>query len=230
MRRADRLLDILQALRGGRLRTGRELAEGLGVSLRTIYRDMETLIGSGSPIEGERGIGYLMREDAFLPPLALTRQEVGALRLGADLVSALADEETAAAFREAMVKVEAVTPKAHTQQRGASPVAVFAAMTPDVRLRLGQIRRAINERSVLMLAYRDERNTLSERRIRPLELEYWGAKWTLTAWCELRNDFRVFRLDRCLSLETTGCLFQHEPGKRISDYLEMVEARMRAPS
>ena len=226
MRRADRLLDILQALRGARLRTAEELGAELGVSPRTIYRDMQTLMAGGASIDSERGIGYLMRDDAFLPPLPLTRPEVEALRLGAELVAALADDETSRAAREALVKVEAVVSERHRPRRP-DPLAVLVGLSAEVRRRIGQARRSIRERRKLWLIYRDEAGTASERCIRPLELEFWGAKWTLTAWCELRGAFRVFRLDRCDELTVLPETFADEPGKRIGDYLAHVSQQMQ---
>ncbi|WP_407051331.1 helix-turn-helix transcriptional regulator [Methyloraptor flagellatus] len=229
MRRADRLLDILQALRGGRLRTARDLAEELEVAVRTIYRDMETLIGSGAPIEGERGVGYLMRGDGFLPPLTLTPGELSALRIGADLVAALADEETGRAFAELMVKVEAVVPDANRRRASRDGIAVFATTAPKVKQRIALARRAIRDRVRLALDYEDEHARRSGRIVRPLELEFWGGVWTLTAWCDLRDGFRCFRLDRCHAMEATAERFAPEPGRTIADFYALECHQMPRP-
>ena len=222
MRRADRLFAILQALRGGRLRTADQLAQMLEVSTRTIYRDLADLQGQGVPIDGERGVGYLLRDGFFLPPLALSALELEALTWGVAMVRAHADESLAAAARELEVKL-----KAAVSTGGALPPATVAAygfrVSAADRDRLRAAREAIAGRRVLALTYADAADRPSARQIRPLELQHWGAVWTLTGWCELREDFRVFRIDRIRSMTDTGTRFRDEPGKRLADYLRSLK-------
>ncbi|MEN2975739.1 YafY family protein [Tistrella bauzanensis] len=222
MRRADRLFAILQALRGGRLRTADQLAGMLEVSTRTIYRDLADLQGQGVPIDGERGVGYLLRDGFFLPPLALSALELEALTWGVALVRAHADESLAAAARELEVKLKAAVSTA-----GSLPPATVAAygfrVSAADRDRLRMAREAIAGRRVLALTYADAADRPSVRQIRPLELQHWGAVWTLTGWCELRGDFRVFRIDRIRSMTDTGTRFRDEPGKRLADYLRSLK-------
>lgn len=225
LRRADRLFELLQLLRGGRLRTGRQLAEELGVSLRTVYRDIEAVVGAGVPIDGERGVGFLLREPYFLPPLTLTADELEALTLGVAMVRTHGDEDLAKAAGELLVKIDAVLPAARRSGAAKAPLAVFGAPLDRVhRAWLKTMRTAIKAREKLALAYRDAGDQLSERTVRPLELEHWGKVWTCTAWCELRQDFRMFRVDRVAECRATGERFADEPGRTLSDY----EALMRA--
>lgn len=225
MRRTDRLFELVQLFRGGRLRTGRALAERLGVSLRTIYRDIETLIASGIPIEGERGVGYLLREPIFLPPLTLSHGELEALHLGVALVRQSADSELVAAASALMEKIDAVLPSDRPRFGHDWGVAVYGPTVEDATLvALATLRQAIGRRECLSLVYRSLADRTTERVIRPLQVEYWGRVWTCTAWCELRHDFRVFRVDRIGRCAPTGAQFRAEPGKTLADYIKRVEA------
>ncbi len=206
MRRADRLFQIVQHLRGGRLTTAAQLAERLEVSERTIYRDIADLIGSGVPIDGEAGVGYLMREGFDLPPLMFTRDEIVALTAGARLIRAWGGTSMAAAAEEALVKIRAVLPE-EARDRAAT-VQVHAFQMPELddttRARLDHVEAAIEARTRLDIQYQTEDGTFSERVIHPLGLWFWGKVWTLVAWCELRNDFRMFRVDRIGGMTECG--------------------------
>lgn len=206
MRRADRLFQIVQHLRGGRLTTAAQLAERLEVSERTIYRDIADLIGTGVPIDGEAGVGYLMREGFDLPPLMFTRDEIVALTAGARLIRAWGGASMAAAAEEALVKIHAVLPE--DARAKATVVPVHAYQMPELddatRARLDDLEAAIEARQRLDIAYRTEDGTASERVVRPLGLWFWGKVWTLVAWCELREDFRMFRADRISQTEPIG--------------------------
>jgi predicted DNA-binding transcriptional regulator YafY len=219
MRRADRLFRIVQYFRGGRLTTARALAEKLEVSERTIYRDIADLIGSGVPVEGEAGVGYIMREGFDLPPLMFTRQEIVALVAGARLIRAWGGAAMAEAAEEALVKIGAVLPGPERDR--AARVAVHAFQMGDLddatRARLDRLEAASEARTRLAMAYRTEDGTTSERTIRPLGLWFWGKVWTLVAWCELRDDFRMFRVDRIDGVEERG-RFRDERGKRLQDF------------
>jgi predicted DNA-binding transcriptional regulator YafY len=226
LRRADRLFAILQMLRGGRLRRADDIAEALEVSVRTIYRDIADLQGHGVPVDGERGVGYLLRQGFFLPPLALSPDETDALRWGVAFVCAHGDEKLAAAARELVVKVEAGLGSC-----ASTPLFLMPGVrtTKPVRRVLGSIREAVRIGCKMTIAYVDLDGNSTSRIIRPLNLEHWGRTWTLTGWCELRQDFRVFRLDRLTTCTPTGDRFASEAGKRFSDFLARCTDK-RAPS
>ncbi|MCU0910693.1 MAG: YafY family transcriptional regulator [Rhodobacteraceae bacterium] len=219
MRRADRLFQIVQHLRGGRLLTARALAERLEVSERTIYRDMADLVASGVPIDGEAGVGYLMRAGYDLPPLMFTRDEVVALVAGVRLLRAWGGAAMARAAEEALVKIEAVLPEDERARANGVQIHAFPTMAldPAARARLDLLDRAIQARTRLVLGYADEAGAITQRRVRPLGLVFWGKVWTLVAWCELRQDFRMFRVDRIGRAEAEGT-FRPEKGRTLRDF------------
>lgn len=219
MRRTDRLFDIIQILRDGKLHRARDIAARLEVSVRTIYRDMDTLIASGVPVEGERGVGYMVREQITLPPLNLTPEELEALNLGMAIVAEAADPELKAAAQRLAEKIDAVLPTQTIAEADAWKFAVYPFADAARGLaHMAPIRAAIKARQKLRLVYRRIDGELTERTIRPLHMEYWGRVWTLTAWCELRAGFRVFRIDLIETLTPLPELFRDEPGKTLADY------------
>lgn len=200
MRRADRLFQIVDLLRPGRLTTARDLAERLEVSERTIYRDIADLVGSGVPIDGAAGVGYVMRAGYDLPPLMLTRDEAAALVAGARMMRAFAGTQMQRSAAEAMDKILAVLPADLKAQAVDMPLYAVGKAAPDLspetRERLDQIEAAIQSRHALDIAYAREDGTASTRRIQPGVLLFWGKVWTIGAWCDLRQDYRGFRVDR----------------------------------
>ncbi|NNL36187.1 MAG: YafY family transcriptional regulator [Silicimonas sp.] len=222
MRRAHRLFQIVQHLRGGRLTTARALAEKLEVSERTIYRDIADLIGSGVPVEGEAGVGYVMREGFDLPPLMFTRDEIVALVAGARLIRAWGGAAMAAAAEEALIKIGAVLPDDARARAEAVQVHAFQMPELDDRSRqlLDRIESATDARTRLTLEYSDEAGARTERDVRPLGLWFWGKVWTLVAWCELRNDFRMFRVDRIAHM-SEGDRFRAERDKSLAAFYAM---------
>ncbi len=226
MRRADRLFQIVQYLRGGRLVTAMKLAEWLEVSERTIYRDIADLQSTGVPIDGEAGVGYLMRDGYDLPPLMFSRDEIVALVAGARMIRAWGGAAMARAAEEALVKIEAVLPDAERARADQVQIhAIANEMTPEVRDRIDAIERAVEQRQRLTLAYLDAEGRPTERAVRPLGLWFWGKVWTLVAWCELRDDFRMFRLDRIAGMTGNGDRFRLESGKTLTDFYRLMEAR-----
>jgi predicted DNA-binding transcriptional regulator YafY len=224
MRRADRLFQIVQYLRGGRLVTAAILAERLEVSKRTIYRDIADLQASGVPIDGEAGVGYLMRKGYDLPHLMFTLDEIVALVAGARLIRAWGGAGMARAAEEALTKIEAVLPDGERHRADRIEIHAFAPeMTPRVRARIDALERAAERRNRISLAYRDAEARATERTVRPLGLWFWGKVWTLVAWCELRDDFRMFRLDRIDAMTDTGETFRPERGKTLTDFYRSME-------
>ena len=226
MRRADRLFLIIHALRGRRTALpARRLAETLSVSLRTVYRDVADLQVSGVPIEGEAGIGYVLRKGSDIPPLMFSADELEALVVGTRFVRAFAGERLSAHARAALLKIEAVLPaelRARTQRSR-----IFAPPRRDCLEATGMIDRlhaAIVAQRVLRLDYRDESGRGSARAIEPLCLAFWGGAWTLGAWCRLRGDFRNFRPDRIAQLDETAEVFRETPERGLAAYLRAVGA------
>jgi predicted DNA-binding transcriptional regulator YafY len=225
MRRADRLFQIVQHLRGGRLVTAHKLATWLEVSERTIYRDIADLQSTGVPIDGEAGVGYLMREGFDLPPLMFTRDEIVALVAGARMVRAFGGAAMARAADEALVKIGAVLPQTERERIARTEIHTPLWVVSDAaREALDIIERAVEKRQVLTLHYSDEAGRTTVRDIRPLGLWFWGKVWTLIAWCEMRDDFRAFRIDRITLLKRAERNFRPEPGKRLADFYRAAES------
>ncbi|MBM7070377.1 YafY family protein [Actibacterium sp. 188UL27-1] len=226
MLRSARLAEIVEIVRDGRLHLARDIADALEVSVRTIYRDIDTLVANGVPIDGERGVGYLLREPVFLPPMALSLTELEALSLGMAIVQEAADEEMQAAARAVMNKVGE-----HASNRRRAPKSWGFGVYEFERAREGfrhmpLLRRAIRERLKLRIDYFSLSGERSTRILRPLQTDYWGRVWTCSAWCELRDSFRAFRIDRIQKCEPTGETFRPEVGKTIEDYLRHVAEQM----
>jgi predicted DNA-binding transcriptional regulator YafY len=223
MRRADRLFLIIHALRGRRTALpARRLAETLSVSLRTVYRDIVDLQLSGVPIEGEAGIGYVLRKGADIPPLMFTAEELEALVVGTRFVRAFAGERLAAGAQAALLKIEAVLPPELRQRAMRSRIFAPARQYEGRSGMIDRLHEAIAAHRVLKLDYRDETQRGSLRDVEPLCLAFWGGAWTLGAWCRLRTDFRNFRPDRIAAFEPTGETFVETPERGLVAYLARV--------
>lgn len=225
MRRADRLFQIVQLIRGRRLSTATWLAERLEVSERTVYRDIADLQQQGIPIEGAAGTGYRMGSGFQLPPLMLTSTEASALVASARLAHAWLDPELAGGLTSALSKVLSALPAGLRTRAQAQ--AIFAPRLTEHAnglVNLQQLRWAVENRQRVHLCYRDAEGATSERTVRPLGCFYWGNVWTLAAWCETRKDFRAFRVDRITGLRHTGSTFSHEPGTDLATLMRRVGA------
>lgn len=221
MARSDRLFDLICLIRDGRLHRARDLADRLEVSLRTLYRDMATLQASGVPIEGERGVGYALRAPIAMAPVALTGDEALALGLALSILRAAADPGLRASADSLARKV------AQAGGQAIAPVAVH--LPPSDPLRAGAfmlpvLTRAIAEGQRLHIGYATPGQAPGDRVIWPLQLEFWGQAWTCGGWCEMRGDFRVFRLDRISHAEPKGPR-PGLPGRDLAAYLAAVQAR-----
>ena len=231
MRPADRLFQILLQLGRGRVVTAKTLAERLEVSERTIYRDIQDLVTSGVPVEGEAGVGYCLRRGYQVPPLMFDEQELQALVFGADVAKSWGDVAMAEAAQRILAKIDAVLPERLRPQLASQRLTV-----PDVRMSeatarmLGDVRDSINQRTRVFIEYRDAESEASERIVWPLTLAYWGISWTVGAWCELRQDFRTFRIDRITTARALRSTFPDEPGKRLEDYFASPACTGRWPS
>jgi predicted DNA-binding transcriptional regulator YafY len=222
VRRADRLFQIIQLLRlRRRAVTASRIAEQLSVSERTVYRDIRDLIASGTPIEGAAGVGYTLRREYDLPPLMFDAEEVQALVVGARIAAAFGDDSMARAAASALSKVEAILP----DRLRTLGTPLFAPVTWSSRATsegLVSLRAALSAKQKLRLRYQRDDGETTDRVVRPLAAFFWGKSWTLTAWCELRDDFRSFRLDRILELSATGETFSDEAGRTLRDFLRRV--------
>jgi predicted DNA-binding transcriptional regulator YafY len=226
MRRADRLFQLVQIIRGRRLTTAAFLALRLEVSERTVYRDVADLQHQGVPIEGEAGVGYRLGAGFELPPLMFTQDEASALVAAARLAQSWVDPALARDIETGLGKILSVLPPA--ARVSAEALALYApalGLGDALRARLQVLREAVQARQKLRLHYRDVSGDASERTVRPLGCFYWGRVWTLSTWCELRNDFRGFRIDRMDAVDLLPERFRDEAGKTLADMLRQVKAR-----
>lgn len=220
MRRADRLFQIIQNLHHDRVITAHDLAEELEVSERTIYRDIQDLSLSGVPITGEAGQGYRIMRGYQLPPLMFSEEELEALLLGARMVRVWTDKGLARAAHQALQKIEHVIPdKLKPELARQELVVPDFPMEGQTGEQLMVVRQAIKQQHKISFDYKREDGQDSKRTVHPLGLFYWGKVWTLVAWCELRDAFRHFRLDRMAEIEKHDKKYQIIEGRSLQDFL-----------
>jgi predicted DNA-binding transcriptional regulator YafY len=230
MRRADRLFHIVQLIRGRRLTTAAFLAARLEVSERTVYRDVADLQHQGVPIEGEAGVGYRLGAGFELPPLMFTQDEAKSLVAAVRLAQGWLDPGLAREAENALGKILSVLPA--TVRAAAESVALYAPMVSlseqarrTLQL-LQSLREAVNARRKVSFNYCDLTGHPSQRVVRPLGCFFWGKVWTLAAWCESRQDFRNFRVDRLEQIAVLPDSFRDEPDKSLAQFLRLAGARL----
>ena len=228
IRRSDRLFDLIQILRDGQLHTARDLAAQVEVSERTIWRDMATLKASGVPVEGERGVGYMITAPITLPPMNLSMGELEALHLAVAILSEATDPDLAHNARSLAAKIDAVLPENTGPPDAGWAMAVHPFAFADARAgfrHMPLLREAVREKKVLRITYLSLSGDKSTRLVHPLQLNFWGRVWTMGAWCAERQDFRVFRVDRIETAIDTGAQFRDEPGRTLADFLAAQKAK-----
>ncbi|KQV99568.1 YafY family protein [Rhizobacter sp. Root1221] len=215
MSRAERLLDLMQCLRRYRHPVGgATLAAELGISLRTLYRDIASLQAQGAHIDGEPGVGYLLRPDFTLPPLMFSTTELEALTLGARWVAKRTDPELARGARDLLAKIAAVLPAELRHELDATSLLIGPGDADGSGLEhLPAWRRAMREEQKAVLRYRDAQGDVSERVVWPFALGFFDRVRVAVAWCELRQASRHFRLDRIQSFEPSG---ERYPRRRLA--------------
>lgn len=219
MRKSERLFKLVTLLQGRRTAiTAQTLAEELGVAMRTVYRDIQALVLSGVPIDGEAGIGYRLRKGFDLPPLMFQAEEVTALLVGSRMVQAWTDPDLAQAAKQAEAKI-------------------LAALTPQMLINVSRLpyripvyergesgthrllRVACEGRQKVSITYRDMNGKESARSLWPLGMVGWGDHWTLLAWCELRNEYRNFRFDRIQHIMLLAEYYPQHAERNLEHYL-----------
>lgn len=218
MRRAERLFRLVNELRSRGVCRGEDLAAYFEISVRTVYRDIAHLQASGLPIEGEAGVGYLLRPGFDLPPMTFTFEQLDALAIGLSFVEVAGDTSLSQAAGEVRAKLQASLPEPDKRTLENAPL--FASRRDGRAAPIAKIvRRAIREATVLQLEYRDGEDSVSNRRVRPLAIWAFTDGWLFAGWCELRSDFRAFRLDRISAIEETGDRFADIPKQNLKAYL-----------
>ena len=222
MSRAQRLIDLIQVFRRHRRPVaGAALALATGVSLRTLYRDIGTLRAQGAPIEGEAGVGYVLKPGFMLPPLMFSADEIEAVVLGSRWVAERTDTALAEAARNALAKIAAVLPPDLRDTLDTSGLLIG----PRPRLAAGEaglpaIRAAIRGERKLRISYADAKGALSERTVWPFALAFFDASRVVAAWCETRADFRHFRTDRIAALEVMALRYPKRRAALLKEWRE----------
>ena len=228
MRRADRLFQITQILRNKRLVTARQLADRLEVSERTIYRDIQDLSLSGVPIESEAGVGYMLRHSLDIPPIMFDADELEAIVLGVKMITAWSGNQLDKSAKSALEKIEAVIPKELKENIETSRLFVPTFAIPNQHKdNFETLRQSINNHVVVKVTYKKLNGEVSDRELWPLGMYYWGKVWTLVAWCELREAYRAFRVDRMQSILPLDKNYSEVDGRSLDDYIAIQKALYR---
>ncbi|WP_333900679.1 YafY family protein [Agrobacterium pusense] len=229
MSRSQRLLDLLQILRSPRMPvSGAALAAKTGVSLRTLYRDIATLQAQGADIEGEAGVGYVLRPGFLLPPLMFSQHEIEALVLGSRWVAGRADAGLAEAARAALVKIGAVLPEALREELDHSTLLVGPGQgLAAIHVDLAAIRDTIRRESRAVITYRDEKGDVTERVIWPFALAFFDLVRVVLGWCETRQDYRSFRADRIESFRPLDGRYPRRRQVLLKEWREREKQRRR---
>lgn len=217
MRRAERLFRLVQELRSRDISRAEDLASHFEISVRTIYRDIAHLQASGLPIEGAAGIGYLLRPGFDLPAMTFTYEQLDALAVGLAFVETAGDTSLAEAARDARAKIQASLPDSKNRDLQQAP---FFVARRDGRASplTKQVRIAVREKKKIQLRYRDGKGSITDRCVWPLAIWSFTDGWLFAAWCELRRDFRAFRIDRIIGLRSTGDRFGDDSDKNLEAY------------
>ena len=230
-RRADRLFQIVQILRTRRRVTAALLAERLEVSERTVYRDIRDLSLSGVPIQGEAGSGYRLMPGFDIPPLMFTGMEVEALIAAIAMLQTWSGDSLAKAAGSAQERLLAVLPTDRRIMAERNRI-----LTPDfdkypqTRRWFDVLHQAMRQHDEVFIHYQNQKGEQSERVVHPLGLSFWGEVWVLVAWCEMREDYRCFRLDRCQVITLTGKRFAERPDRSLEDFVRQQKAKATSAS
>lgn len=213
-------------MRGPDVVRAQDLARRLEVSVSTVYRDIAHLQASGLPIEGEAGVGYLLRPGFDLPPVTFTHDQIDALAMGLAFVERSGDPMLALAAREARAKIQAGLPQPEERKLDDAPFFSLQDRS-TTSVHVGLLRETIRRKEIIEITYTNADGVASSRRLRPLVIWSLTDGWMFSAWCELRNDFRTFRLDRISRIERKGSFFQDDEKTGLHAFLEIENCRSR---
>ena len=223
MRKADRLFRIVEHLKARKaVVTAKDLAKLFSTSLRTIYRDIADLSASGVPIIGEAGVGYILDKDHIVKPLMFTLDEIDALAMGAQMVKNFGGSNMKQSITHAMNRLVSALPKQlRDEYENTFLLARNMSAEDPISISFTELRSALRKKRFIQIDYLDLREQASKRTLRPLSIVFFCTAWVLLAWCEKRQDFRSFRIDRIEKMTLLDKTFRDEKGKRFADYCEL---------
>lgn len=224
MRRAERLFRLVNEMRTRSVSRAEDLAAQFEVSIRTIYRDIAHLQRSGLPIEGEAGVGYLLRPGFDLPPVTFTNDQIDALAVALSFAESLDDPSLASAAKEVRAKIQASLPLPEMRQLADAPFYSLRRSTGAPE-HASEVRRAIRLRRVVRMTYTNSHGQRTERLLRPLAIWNFDEGWMFSAWCDLRQTFRTFRFDRVTQLLLTDQVFDKDDSKSLQAFLQSDRCR-----
>ncbi len=226
MRRADRMIKMVHFLRSRRRAvTAKRIADEFGICTRTVYRDIQDLMDTGTPITGEAGVGYMIDKQYYLPPISFDTDELEAICLGISMVRQWTDEKFADKANDAYEKIHAVLPeKLQGEIQQLTTYAMPAEPSLSSTVSFSQLRECIREQRKIRIEYSDDKKKPTSRSLWPLALVFCSPVWLLASWCEKRGDFRHFRLDRIQAIHFGDERFDNDPDKDLSAYLAKPEA------
>lgn len=228
MRRADRLIKIVHFLRRRRRAvTAKRIAEEFDICTRTVYRDIQDLVDSGTPITGEAGVGYIIDKQYYLPPVTFDPDELEAIGLGISMVRQWTDDKFAAKANSAFEKIQAVLPS--NLQGELQQITTYSMPTSTAvpwTVSFSDLRECIRSRRKIKITYTDEARQNTARTLRPLALIFFSPVWLLTSWCEKRKDFRNFRLDRISAIDYCDEKFEDEADKNLKAFMKKKNIEM----
>ena len=230
MSRAARLLDLVQLLRQHRAPvSGQTLADQLGISIRTFYRDVATLQAQGADIMGEPGLGYVLRPGFMLPPLMFSVDEIEALVLGSRWVAVRGDERLGAAASAALSKIAAVLPADLRTEVDAGSLLVSAGEPQVTTVDVGLVRKAIRSEQKIAISYRDADGSDTRRVVWPFAIGFFDRSRVIVSWCELRQDYRHFRVDRISALSTMDQRYPRRRAVMLKEWREIAAIPVARP-
>lgn len=226
MRRADRLMKITHFLRSRRFAvTAQQIADEFEICTRTVYRDIQDLVVSGAPIMGEAGIGYIIDKSYYLPPITFNPDELEAIGLGLSAVRQITDDQFAQHAQNALEKIKAALPNEYQGELEQLTLYSMPSKTaPEYTVSFSRLRESIRNKQKLDIAYCNKQGEASSRIVRPLALIFFSPIWLLVCWCEKRQEFRSFRIDRIESCTFLEDNFEDDETKNISAFQKLIAA------
>ncbi len=225
MNRIDRLLGLLTLLQSKKYLPAETIAATFGTSVRTVYRDIKALVEQGVPVSFEQGRGYFVVQGYFLPPVSFSTEEANALLLMERMVAGFADESIRKHYSEALRKVRAVLRGPQKEMVDALEGQIHFQIPEclqTAQVFLSPLQTAISTRKVVEIDYQNKKSEVSRRRVEPIGLIFYAFSWHLIAWCQLRGEYRDFKVSRMLKASVTGEPFTRTAHIELAEYMKQL--------
>lgn len=223
MNRIDRLFGILTLLQSRKFVSAEKISEKFGISIRTVYRDVKAICEQGIPVSFEPGKGYFIVQGYFLPPVSFTSDEAGAMLLMENIVRAFSDKSIQNNYSSALSKIKAVM--SQSQKEKLEALSRSTRSQHPERFRndyeyMTILQNAITAKTAVEIEYRNTKEEFSRRHLEPIGLVFYAFAWHLIAWCELRSDYRDFKIDRIVRINNNGKAFSKKDHLELNEYIK----------